>query len=52
VWAAQAVKKPAKSKTQVAAQPETVIVTVNGKKITETDLNRMQTTRQVREELR
>jgi peptidyl-prolyl cis-trans isomerase C len=51
-WAAQAAKKPAKSKTPVAAKRDIVLVTVNGKNITETELNRMFMTRQVREEQR
>jgi len=52
VWAAQAAKKPAKSKTPATAKNETVLVTVNGKNITETDLNRMFMTRRVREDQR
>lgn len=51
-WAAQAAKKPAKSKTPAAGKRDTVLVTVNGKNITETELNRMFMTRQVREEQR
>jgi len=50
--AAQAAKKPAKSKTPAAAKNELVLVTVNGKNITETDLNRMFLTRRVREDQR
>ena len=54
-WAAQAAKKPVKSepgKTQppAAAQRKTVLVIVNGKNITESELNQMLITRQVREE--
>ena len=49
-WAAQAAKKPAKAKTPAASKRETVLVTVNGKNITETDLQRMLITRQVPEQ--
>ncbi len=51
-WAAQAAKKPAKSKAPAVAKNEIVLVTVNGKKITETDLNRMFMTRRVRDDQR
>src|SRR5207302_497928 len=51
-WGAQTAKKSAKSKPAVAAKREMVLVTVNGKKITEAQLNRMLMTRQVREEQR
>jgi len=51
-WAAQSAKQPAKSKPPIAVKRETVLVTVNGKNITESELNRMLMTRQVREDLR
>lgn len=51
-WAAQAAKKPAKAKTPGETKRETVLITVNGKNITDADLNRMLMTRQVPEEQR
>ena len=56
-WAAQGAKKPvkstdAKSKAAVASKRETVLVSVNGKNITEAELNRMFMTRRVRDEQR
>ncbi len=52
VWAAQATKKSAKSKTPATARNEAVLVTVNGKNINENDLNRMFMTRRVRDDQR
>src|SRR5579872_2560227 len=45
--AAQTAKKPSKAKTPAAPRRETVLVTVNGKNITESELDRMLMTRQV-----
>jgi peptidyl-prolyl cis-trans isomerase C len=49
-WAAQGAKKPAKAKSPAASRRETVLVTVNGRNITEPDLQRMLITRQVPEQ--
>ena len=51
-WGVQSTKQPAKAKSPPAAKRETVLVTVNGKNITQTQLDRMLLTRQVREEQR
>src|SRR4029078_3242608 len=51
-WAWQRAKKPVKSKPTTASGADPVLVIVNGEKVTESDLVRRMTTRQVPEEER